>query len=318
MAERAKAAYIFPGQGSQKIGMGQDLYSSCPSAKEIFHEADDALGFPLSRLCFEGPEDELTRTDNVQPAILVTSIACLKAAQENGNADLPPPSFAAGHSLGEYTALVAANALSIGDAVSLVRHRGRLMYQAGEKRPGGMLAILGASKDAVERICLNSGCIIANINCPGQIVISGTIEEIEEAKKLAPAEGARQIPLKVSGAFHSTLMQPVIDEFREIVSSTPFQPPTTPVIANVTARPLTTVDEIKEELVTQLCHCIQWQSSVEHMADEEVSTFYEIGPGRVLSGLIKRINPELRTVNISSIEEISQLEVNSPPSKERG
>ena len=317
MFERARAAYIFPGQGSQKVGMGQDLYNGCPQAKEIFQEADAALGFSLSRLCFEGPEDELTRTDNVQPAILVTSIACLKAAREKCNANLPSPAFVAGHSLGEYTALVAANALSIGDAVSLVRHRGRLMYQAGQQRPGGMLAILGATKDAVERICLKSGCIIANINCPGQIVISGALEELEEAKKLARAEGARQIPLKVSGAFHSALMQPVIDEFSEIVSSTVFRQPTVPLIANVTARPLTGVDEIKEELVTQLCHCIQWQSSVEHMADEEVSTFYEIGPGKVLSGLIRRINPELETVNISSIEEISQLEANPPPSKER-
>jgi len=317
MVERARTAYIFPGQGSQKVGMGQDLYNDCPQAKEIFQEADDALGFSLSRLCFEGPEDELTRTDNVQPAILVTSIACLKAAREKCNASLPPPSFVAGHSLGEYTDLVAANALSIGDAVSLVRHRGRLMFQAGQQRPGGMLAILGADKDAVERICLKSGCIIANINCPGQVVISGTLEELEEAKKLARAEGARQIPLKVSGAFHSALMQPVIDEFSGIVSSTTFRQPAVPLIANVTARPLTGVDEIKEELVTQLCHCIQWQSSVEHMADEEVSTFYEIGPGKVLSGLIRRINPELETVNISSIEEISQLEVSSPLSKKR-
>ncbi len=317
MAERARAAYIFPGQGSQKVGMGQDLYHGCPQAKEIFQEADDALGFSLSRLCFEGPEDELTRTDNVQPAILVTSIACLKAARGKCNANLPSPSFVAGHSLGEYTALVAANALSIGDAVSLVQHRGRLMFQAGQQRPGGMLAILGADKDAVERICLKSGCIIANINCPGQIVISGALEELEEAKKLVRAEDARQIPLKVSGAFHSTLMQPVINEFSEIVSSTTFRQPTVPLIANVTARPLTGVDEIKEELITQLCHCIQWQSSVEHMADEEVSTFYEIGPGKVLSGLIRRINPELETVNISSIEEISQLEANLPPPKER-
>jgi len=316
MVERARAAYIFPGQGSQKVGMGQDLYNNCPQAKEIFQEADDALGFSLSRLCFEGPEDELTRTDNVQPAILVTSIACLKAAKEKCNASLPAPAFVAGHSLGEYTALVAANALSIGDAISLVRHRGRLMFQAGQQRPGGMLAILGATEDAVERICLKSGCIIANINCPGQIVISGALEELEEAKKLARTEGARQIPLKVSGAFHSALMQPVIDEFSEIVSRTIFRQPAVPLIANVTARPLTGIEEIKEELITQLCHCIQWQSSVEHMADEEVSTFYEIGPGKVLSGLIRRINPELETVNISSIEEISQLEVSSPPSKE--
>lgn len=317
MAERAKTAYIFPGQGAQKVGMGQDLYSTCSPAREIFQEADDAMGFPLSKICFEGPDDELTRTDNVQPAILATSLACLKAAQEKGDV-LPSPAFVAGHSMGEYTALVAANALSITDAVSLVRHRGRLMYQAGQKRPGGMLAILGATKDVVEHICLLSGCIIANINCPGQTVISGSIEDIEKAKKLLQAESARQIPLKVSGAFHSSLMNPAIDEFSEIVSNATFHPPAIPIIANVTARPLTSIDEIKEELVTQLCHCIRWQDSVELMVNEEVSTFYEIGPGKVLSGLIRRINPDLQTVNISSIEEISQLGVNSPPSKESG
>ena len=307
MTEPSKIAYIFPGQGSQKVGMGQDLYHSYSLAREIFEEADDALGFPLSRLCFEGPDDALTRTDNVQPAILITSVACLKIAQETANDHLPSPIFVAGHSLGEYTALVAADVLSVTDAVRLVRHRGRLMHQAGQKKPGGMIALLGASKEDVEDLCLLSGCTIANINCPGQIVISGGIENLDKANKLARTKGARQTPLRVSGAFHSSLMEPAVGEFSEIVSNTTFHPPTAPIIANVTAQPLDNIDAIKEELLNQLCHCIQWQRSVEYMAQEKVTTFYEIGPGKVLSGLIRRINPELRTRNISTTEEISQL-----------
>lgn len=310
MTEPFKIAYIFPGQGSQKVGMGQDLYHSHSLAKEIFEEADDALGLPLSRLCFEGPDDELTRTDNVQPAILITSVACLKAVQETANDHLPSPTFVAGHSLGEYTALVAADVLSITDAVRLVQHRGRLMHQAGQKKPGGMIAILGASKEDVEDLCLHSGCTIANINCPGQIVISGGTGNLDKANKLAKAKRIRQIPLRVSGAFHSSLMQSAIDEFGEIVSNTTFHQPATPIVANVTAQPLDNVDEIREELLNQLCHCIRWQHSVEYMAQEKVTTFYEIGPGKVLSGLIKRINPELRTLNISSTEEISRLKAN--------
>lgn len=310
MTEPFKIAYIFPGQGSQKVGMGQDMYHSHSLAREIFEEADDALGLPLSRLCFEGPDDELTRTDNVQPAILITSVACLKAAQETANDHLPSPAFVAGHSLGEYTALVAADVLSITDAVRLVQHRGRLMHQAGQKKPGGMIAILGASKEDVEDLCLQSGCTIANINCPGQIVISGGIDNLDKANKLAKAKRIHQIPLRVSGAFHSSLMRSAVDEFGEIVSNTTFQQPTTPIVANVTTQPLDNVAEIKEELLNQLSNCIRWQHSVEYMAQEKVTTFYEIGPGKVLSGLIKRINPELRTLNISSTEEISRLKAN--------
>jgi len=310
VAELFKVAYVFPGQGSQKVGMGQDLYHTYSLARKIFEEADDALGLRLSRLCFEGPDDELTRTDNVQPAILITSVACLKAAQETANGYLPSPAFVAGHSLGEYTALVAADVLSITDAVRLVQHRGRLMHQAGQKKPGGMIAIVGAGKEDVEDLCRHSGCTIANINCPGQIVISGSTANLDKANKLAKAKRIRQIPLRVSGAFHSSLMQSAIDEFGEVVSNTTFHQPATPIVANVTAQPLDNVDEIKEELLNQLSHCIRWQHSVEYMAQEKVTTFYEIGPGKVLSGLIKRINPELRTLSISSTEEVSRLKAN--------
>ena len=308
MAELSKVAYVFPGQGSQSVGMGLDLYNSYPSAKGVFDEADASLGFSLSCLCFEGPEEELTKTHNVQPAILVVSIACLKALEEATIANFPSPAFVAGHSLGEYTALVAADSLGLDDAVLLVRERGRLMYEAGLKNPGSMLAVIGLDEETVKDVSVHSGTEVSNVNCPGQIVISGAAQALAEANKLAKTRGARAlIPLKVSGAFHSALMEPVIAEFSKIVSNVRFRPPSIPVISNVTARPLSDVDSIKEELVKQLRNCIQWQKSVEYMMHSGVATFYEIGPGRVLSGLIRRINSELPTFNISGIEDITQL-----------
>jgi len=314
MAELPKVAYVFPGQGAQSAGMGLDLYNSYPSAKKVFDEADDSLGFSLSRLCFEGPEEELTKTHNVQPAILVVSIACLKALEKAAIANFPFPTFVAGHSLGEYTALVAAGVLGLADAVLLVRERGRLMYEAGLKNPGSMLAVIGLDEETVKDISVHSGTEISNVNCPGQIVISGAAQALTEANKLAKTRGARALlPLKVSGAFHSALMEPVIAEFSKIVSNVRFRPPNIPVISNVTARPLTDVDSIKKELVKQLRNCIQWQGSVEYMMHSGVTTFYEIGPGRVLSGLIRRINSELQTFNISGIEDIAQLACTENP-----
>lgn len=288
--------------------MGLDLYTSYPSAREVFDEADASLGFSLSSLCFEGPEDELTKTHNVQPALLVVSIACLRAIEEAGIADFPSPAFVAGHSLGEYTALVAAYALDLSDAVLLVRERGRLMYEAGLRNPGSMLAVIGLDEETVKDVCLQTGTEISNVNCPGQIVISGAAQALAEANKLAKARGARVvIPLKVSGAFHSALMEPVIAEFANIVSNVRFRPPAIPVISNVTAQPLIHVDSIKEELVKQLRNCIQWQGSVEYMTNSGVATFYEIGPGRVLSGLLRRINSELEIFNISGAEDLARL-----------
>jgi [acyl-carrier-protein] S-malonyltransferase len=308
MTHPLKAAYVFPGQGSQGVGMGLDLCNRYPSAREAFDEAEAALGFPLSQLCFEGPEEELKRTDNVQQAILVTSIACLRAARQGGNKDLPPPTVVAGHSLGEYTALVAAGVLSLGDAANLVRERGKLMYKAGQEKQGGMLAIIGLDTEGIEDICRHNKCNISNINCPGQIVISGAADALAETSKLARMKGARRlVPLEVSGAFHSALMEPIIDAFGKVISDFTFQPPTIPIISNVTAQPLTDVDSIKEELVKQLRHCIQWQPSVEYMIHNGITSFYEIGPGKVLTGLIKRINSEVRTFNISEIADITQL-----------
>jgi [acyl-carrier-protein] S-malonyltransferase len=307
MAESSRAAYVFPGQGAQSAGMGSDLYENYPAARRVFDEADASLGFPLSRLCFAGPEEELTKTHNVQPAILVVSIACLRALQGAAIANLPPPAFVAGHSLGEYTALVAAGAVDLAEAVLLVRERGRLMYEAGLKNAGGMLALLGLDEETVKGVSRDSGTEISNVNCPGQIVISGATAALEGAGKLAKARGGRAVPLKVSGAFHSALMEPVLSDFTKVVSKAKFRPPAIPVISNVTAQPLTDVNSIREELVKQLRNCIQWQRSVEYMVQSGVAAFYEIGPGRVLSGLIKRINSELQIFNVSGTEEIAQL-----------
>lgn len=308
MAESSRVGYVFPGQGSQSTGMGSDLYDSYLSARKVFDEADASLGFSLSRLCFEGPDEELTKTHNVQPAILVTSIACLRALEEAATRNLPAASFVAGHSLGEYTALVVAGALELGEAVQLVRERGRLMYEAGLRNPGSMLAVIGLDEEAVREIGLQSQTEISNINCPGQIVLSGAVEALAEADRLARERGARLlIPLKVSGAFHSALMEPVLAEFGAVVAGLQLRTPAVPVVSNVTARPLTDVDSIRQEMVRQLRNCIQWQASVEHMIAGGVRRFYEIGPGRVLSGLIRRIDSEAETVNVSGASEVAQL-----------
>ncbi len=308
MAEEIKVAYVFPGQGSQSVGMGLDLYVHYASAKEVYDQVDDILGFSLSRLCFEGPEADLLQTINVQAAVLTTSIACLKAAEEVTKHTLPYPTYVLGHSLGEYTALVVAGVLSLTDAVKLVRERGRLMHEAGRRKKGGMLAILGLDLEAVENVCLSVGTTVSNVNCPGQVVISGTQENLEKARRLAQVKGARRvIPLKVSGAFHSPLMEPALEGLKNAVSGLSFNKPLMPVIANVTAQPLAAVETIKEELISQIVHCVKWQQSVEATIARGVTTFFEIGPGDVLTGLIKRISPGAQTINVNSVESITGL-----------
>jgi len=304
----AWAAYVFPGQASQKVGMGQSVYEKYRSARDIFDEADATLGFSVSTLCFEGPSEELTKTVNVQPALVATSMACLRAAQEELGNKLPSPAFVAGHSLGEYTALAAAEALSLGDALKLVRERGRLMYEAGLKMPGSMMAVIAFDKAPLQEVCEEAGVEISNINAPGQLVISGAVDALEKAAELAKERGARRlIPLNVSGAFHSTLMEPVLAEFNDFIQGFEFRKPRVPVVSNVTALPLTDSASIKEELLSQLRRCIQWQASVEYMTRNGISTYYEIGPGTVLSGLIRRISPDTHTINISGIEDIDAL-----------
>lgn len=308
MADSAKLAYVFPGQGAQSVGMGLDLYRGFKAAKAVFNRADKSLGFPLSRLCFEGPEDELRQTINAQPAIVTASYACLEASRESVN--LPPADFVAGHSLGEYTALAAAGVLDFDHTVYLSRERGRLMHQAGQITPGGMAAIIGLEEKPLAELCAESGARIANINSPGQIVISGAEASIDKAVAMAKAKGAhRAIPLQVSGAFHTPLMQPAVEGMAEIIAKLDFKDPAVPIIGNTTARPLTTAGAVKDELLNQLCNCVQWQRSVEYMVAVGVITFIEIGPGKVLAGLIKRIDRSVKIINIGDAESVGNFSV---------
>jgi len=309
MADIKKVAYVFPGQGAQTVGMGKDLYDSFDSVKTLFKQADDAVGFPLSKLFFEGPEEELRKTSNAQPALVAVSIACLRAAQEVGGKNLPQPSFMAGHSLGEYTALAAANVLDFSTTVFLAKERGRLMYEAGLKKPGSMMAIIGLDETILAEICRDTNTVIANINSPGQLVISGATENIAIAGEMAKGKGAaRALPLQVSGAFHSPLMQPAMDGMTQILAKVTFKDPIVPIIANVTAQPLTSGNQIRDELLKQLCSSVQWQRSVEYMVKNGVGKFIEIGPGKVLAGLVKRINKESEMVNIGDANAVKGLQ----------
>jgi [acyl-carrier-protein] S-malonyltransferase len=294
-----KVAYVFPGQGAQKVGMGGDLYSSFPAAKTVFTRADEALGFSLSRLCFEGPEVELRQTINAQPALVTASLACLEAVRELNGSALPPPVFVAGHSLGEYTALAVAGVVDFATVVYLARERGRLMHEAGLASPGGMVAVIGFDEAELAAVCRETDTWLANANCPNQMVISGTRENLAKASELARDRGAkRTVSLSVSAAFHTPLMQSAVDGMARVLESVPFNDPAVPVVANTTAEPLTSAAEVKAELLRQLCQGVRWQRSVEYMIDSGVDIFIEIGPGEVLSGLIKRINRDVRTVNI--------------------
>ncbi|MCL0094714.1 ACP S-malonyltransferase [Dehalococcoidales bacterium] len=300
-------AYLFPGQGSQWVGMGRDLYHNFASAKAVFDQADEALGFPLSRLCFDGPEDELRQTVNAQPAIVTVSLACLKAALAEAD-KLPPPTFVAGHSLGEYTALAAAGVLDFATTIYLAGKRGWLMHQAGLKQPGGMVAVIGLDEVVLTEVCEQTDTRIANINCLGQLVISGAKENLTQAVDLANTRGAyRTIPLPVTGAFHTPLMQPAVEGMAEVIDNLSFADPVIPIIANTTAQPLTTAEMVKAELLRQLCNGIQWQRSIEYMINNGVTTFIELGPGKVLTGLIKRIDKNVKLINIGDVEAIKNI-----------
>ena len=301
-------AYLFPGQGAQAVGMGKDLYDAVPAAKAIFDEADQALGFSLSQLCFEGPMEDLTQTINTQPAILTASVATLEAAREILGDKGLTPSHTAGHSLGEYSSLVAAGSMTFSDAVKLVRERGRLMQAAGDEQEGTMSAIIGMAEDDLKAICDETGVDMANLNAVGQIAISGSVSGIEAAEKLAEERGARRVVrLNVSAAFHSSLMDPAVPGMRTALEGASISAPTFPVVGNVTAQPLETADEVVDELASQIRSSVQWFRTVEYLRDNGVTTFIELGPGKVLTGLVKRAFEEAETINVSNLEELEAL-----------
>jgi [acyl-carrier-protein] S-malonyltransferase len=305
MAAAPHVAFVFPGQGAQFVGMGKDIFEAFPGAKTVFDTADNVLDLAISQLCFSGPEERLRQTINAQPAIVTLSLALLAIIQEK--TDLTP-ALVAGHSLGEYTALAATGALSVAETIKLARKRGKLMQLAGQEKPGGMAAIIGLDDNALAEICREAGVYIANYNSPGQVAISGEKDKIETAMALATARGARKVVLlQVSGAFHTPLMGLAAQGLSLAIGSLALLTPAMPIVANTDARPVATPEAIKKELSLQLTHAVQWQKSVEYMCAQGIETFVEIGPGKVLTGLIKRIKPEANTVNIGDAGSLQEF-----------
>ena len=293
-------AFVFPGQGSQQAGMGKDLADNFPAARHVFEEADTALGFALSELCFNGPADQLQLTENTQPAILTVSIAALRALETEG---FPKADFVAGHSLGEYSALVAAGALSLTDALKTVRARGRYMQEAVPVGVGAMAAILGADLDVVMTACEEAAqgqvCSAANINSPGQVVIAGDTAAIDRAIGLLKERGAkRAMKLNVSAPFHCALMQPAQERLAVDVQGIPFKDLAIPIVTNVDAKAVNLGADARDALVRQVSQPVLWLQSVEFLISQGVQTLVEIGPGKVLSGLVRQIDRNLRCVNV--------------------
>jgi [acyl-carrier-protein] S-malonyltransferase len=299
-------AFVF-GQGAQEVGMGQDLAAAFPEARAVFDEADRALGFSLSSLCFDGPEEDLRLTANTQPAILATSIAALRAIETHG----VRPDFVAGHSLGEYSAVVAAGGLTLSDAVAAVRKRGQYMQEAVPVGQGAMAAILNLDAAAIEAACAQAaqGEVVspANLNSPGQIVIAGHAGAVARAMELCKQAGAkRALPLPVSAPFHSSLMQPAQDRMAADLARLPFQGLTAPLVSNVDARIVRSAADVRDGLVRQVSGAVRWQESVELLVREGVTTFVEIGPGAVLSGLVKKIHRDARVLNVEDPDSLEK------------
>jgi [acyl-carrier-protein] S-malonyltransferase len=308
-----RLAFLFPGQGSQAVGMGKALADAHPEARAVFDAADFALGFALSDLMWQGPDDALRATENAQPALLVHSVAALRVVEARGLA----PAFAAGHSLGEYSAHVAAGSLAFEDALALVRRRGELMAEAGRVQSGTMAAILGLSGDAVDEACASvraagAGTVVAaNFNSPGQVVISGEIPAVEAAMVACKERGAkRAIRLPVSGAFHSPLMGPATEGLLAALAKVTVSDARVPVIANVDASPVTAAGDVKDRLGRQLLGAVRWEESMRRLVDDGASAFVELGTGRVLRGLLKQIAPEAKSANVddpASLDETMAL-----------
>lgn len=305
----SKIAFVFPGQGAQAVGMGRDVYEALPHSRAVFEKGDEVLGFSLSQLIFEGPDSDLKQTVNTQPALLTASVAYLEALRDQGM----KPDYVAGHSLGEYSALVAAGVLSYEDAVRLVRLRGRFMEEAVPGGRGAMAAVLGAERDALAELCRSvseeSGVVeLANVNCPGQIVVSGSQAGVNGVvQRVKEAGGKRAIPLEVSGPFHSSMMKAAADRLADELKSVTFNAPAVPVIVNVTAAPVTDPEEIRELLVRQVYSPVLWQDSIEWLIADGVDTFVEIGSGSVLAGLIRKIDKTVKVININTLESVQAV-----------
>lgn len=306
-----KQAIVFPGQGSQSIGMGREIASAFPEAKAVFEEVDDSLSQKLSTLMFEGPLEELTLTENAQPALMAVSMALVRVL-EKGNIPIYTFSYAAGHSLGEYSALCATNSFTLADTARLLRVRGLAMKNAVPEGKGSMMAILGGDLETVEKICEEASrvgiCTIANDNCPGQIVISGEKEALDHVPSLAEKYGIRKcIPLNVSGPFHSLLMEPAAITMKKHLEETPLKDPGIPIIPNVTAMPETRHDFLRNMLVRQITGQVRWRETLLKLRDLDVKRIVEVGSGTVLAGLVKRTCPEMEVFSIHTPQELDAL-----------
>lgn len=311
--DSASTAFLFPGQGSQAVGMGAELAQAEPLATEIFQQADELLGFSLSELMWNGPAEQLNSTENTQPALLVHSVAVHRVFEQH----YPDfnPAYVAGHSLGEFSALVAAGSLNFADALNIVRERGLAMKAAGEEQPGGMAAVLGLDRAEVAKACQQAtdqsegGVWIANDNCPGQLVISGSDDALEAATTALEEAGARKvIRLAVSIAAHSPFMQAAQNRLQQALETADFKAPLIPVVGNVGAEPLTSVESVKADLDAQLTSTVRWTDSIQYMLDNGVSTFVELGSGEVLTGLVKRIDRKSTRINLDSPGDFAALE----------
>ncbi|MFH1691487.1 MAG: ACP S-malonyltransferase [Candidatus Omnitrophota bacterium] len=298
-----KAAFIFPGQGAQFVGMGKDLYENSQAARQIFEKANKVLGFPLDDLCFQGPAEELTKTQNCQPAILTVSIAALAALRSEDSALVPL--YTAGLSLGEYSTLVAADIIEFEDAVYVVRKRGEFMDAAAQKRPGKMSCVLGLEEGEVASVCQDTGCEIANLNCPGQVVISGGSQQLEAAADGLMRKGAKKvIALDVSGAFHCSYMDEAGSQLRLEIDKIKFHEGRIPIICNVDAQPQTNPQIIKDNLIKQVNTTTYWERSMRYLLSKGVDTFFEIGPGTVLKGLLKKIDRSITVISVGNWNEV--------------